>query len=426
MIPKNRQAEVAAIGAILVEGSAARVIGKYVTPDMFYHPEVRDLYVAVMAVVDSGVSVDIVTVGEELRRTEKYDYIGGGAALTGCLDAVVSAAHAEYYAKIIAACHYEREIINQASALVTTTYQSGDPQLILNKIRELVLAKESLTASMTFDYSKDLISFCESIGSKKQAATNKTGIREIDQFWRGTRGGEVNVWGAATNVGKSLMLMNLMHLSAMQDKRCLYVGTEMTAFETAQRHLSVISGFPAGKLRNGDIDMNEMAGLNDVISGRMVNLPIHIFDAPEPSIEQVESVVSSSKAEIVYLDYLERFSLPREESMRLRVKEFMRRLKSMARRQNVEVHLAAQLNRSVYGTEEKRPSLADLSESSAVEKEADRVMLLWRPKSRQPTDGYTSLIECIQAKNRHGYMGQAIDLYLNNSNLKIEGSKEFA
>jgi replicative DNA helicase len=416
-VPKNRQAELAAIGSVLAEGSSLAVIQKYLTPAMFYHPETRILIEAILEVGGKGVVIDSVTVAEELRRTQKHESV---ALISQCLDSVVNASHCEHYAKIVAACHYEREIIGQASALAVSAYQGDNSQAVLNKIRDLVMAKESLTAAMTFDYSKDLVSFYGSLGDKKSAATNKTGIAGIDAAWHGTRGGEINVWGAATNTGKSIMLLNLMHLAALQGKRCLYVGTEMSAFETAQRHLAVVSGVSAGKIRSSDIDIELMGKLKDTISDRMSTLPIHIYDSPEPNIEQIESVVASSKAQIVYLDYLERFSLPREESMRLRVKEFMRRVKSLARRHNVEIHLAAQLNRTTYGTEEKRPSLADLSESSAVEKEADRVILLWRPKTRQPADGYHALIEAIQAKNRHGYVGMAIDLYLNNSNLRIE------
>lgn len=422
-IPANFQAEKAVIGSMLIDPAAVRAAGKYLSPGMFYRPETRLLYAIITGLSESGV-VDIVTVSDALRKSNKYDEAGGAAMLSACMDTVVTSGHAEHYAKIVAGCHYEREIIKQGEALVVAAYQSGDPQPILSKIREIVLDKENLTASMTFDYSSDLVSFYESLGDKKTVATNKTGMREIDNAWKGTRGGEVNVWGAATNVGKSLMMLNLMHLTAEQGKRCLYVGTEMSAVETAQRHLAVVSGFPAGRIRSGEIDLESMGRLKDAIRDRMAALPIHIFDAPEPNIEQIESVITSTKAEIVYLDYLERFSLPREESMRLRVKEFMRRCKNMARRHNIEVHLAAQLSRAAYGTEEKRPTLADLSESSAVEKEADRVMLLWRPKAKQPHDGYTSVIECVQAKNRHGYVGMAIDLFLDNSSLRISGKKE--
>lgn len=253
--------------------------------------------------------------------------------------------------------------------------------------------------------------------------TNTTGIPAIDEAWNGSRGGEVNVWGAAPNVGKSLMLLNLMNLAANHDRRCLYVGTEMSAYETVQRHLAIVSGYSAGRIRAKNIPPDGFLTLKDAIAEKMVNYKIHILDKPEPNLAQIESAIVSSKAEIVYLDYLERFSLPREESMRLRVKEFMRQVKSLARRHNVEVHLASQLNRTTYGTEDKRPTLADLSESSAVEKEADRVMLLWRPKAKQ-TNGTHTILECIQAKNRHGHRGMAIDLKLNNINLRIEGTEE--
>lgn len=419
--PKNRTAELAVVGSMLVEESAARAADRYLKPSDFFHDDTRALYAAAVALYAAGSPCDVVTLGEEVRRRGEESRLalpGGGSLIAACMEAVTSAEHAEHYSKIVAACSFERDIIVEANKLATLGYQGGDVQPVLNRVRDLVLAKENLTAAMTFDYHRDLAAFYESIGSKEASATNRTGIEAIDRAWAGTREGEVNVWGAAPNVGKSLMLLNLMDQAAPQGRRCLYVGTEMTARETAERHLAIVSGMSATKIRIGDVDLSDVASLRDYIFDTMAKLPISILDKPEPNLQQIESAIASSKAQVVFLDYLERFDLPRAENMRLRVKEFMRQVKSMARRHHVEVHLASQLNRTTYGTVEKRPSLADLSESSAVEKEADRVMLLWRPKAKQTLAGH-AILECIQAKGRQNAYGGVIDLQLSLKNLRI-------
>ncbi|HJX10183.1 MAG TPA: DnaB-like helicase C-terminal domain-containing protein [Candidatus Binatia bacterium] len=421
MLPKNKQAERAIIGSILIDSGAIRTAGKYLLPEMFYHQDARACFEAAIAIHAADHPCDVVTVGDEIRKTAHPEY---ALIISQCIDSVVSSEHAEYYSKIVAACHYEREIINQATLLVTIIYQSGDPQATLNKIRELVLTKESLTASMTFDYHTDLVAFFENIGNKTNAATNKTGYEIIDSAWSGTRAGEINVWGAAPNVGKSLMLLNLMNRIAPQGRKCLYVGTEMTAYETTERHLAIVSGMSATRIRMGNIDMADISVLHDAITDKMLKMPISILDKPEPNLQQIEAAINSTKAQVVFLDYLERFKLPQGENMRLRVKEFMREIKSMARRCSVEIHLASQLNRTTYGTVEKRPSLADLSESSAVEKEADRVMLLWRPRAKQTSNGF-AIIECIQAKGRQNNYSGTIDLRLSLKDLSISEMETF-
>lgn len=423
-IPSNYQAERAVVGSMLIERAAYRTAEQYLTPAMFFHEDTKALFKAAVDLYQAETPVDVITIGEEIRRNSQEHKLQphGNAAIQECINAVTTAEHAEHYSKIVAACYYERLIIQEATKIVAETYQSadGDVQALLNRIKEIVLEKESLTASMTFDYSRDLVSFYESLGVKESGATNKIGLPGIDKMWGGTRYGELNVWGAATNVGKSLMCLNLMNLIATQNRRCLYVGTEMSSSETAERHLSVVSGISASKIRSRDLDQVDLSILRDAIGDKMRPLPIKILDKPHPSLQQIERSIINNKPEVVFLDYLERFDMPNKgDDFRFRVKEFMRCIKNMAREHKVEIHLAAQLGRGTYDGNERRPTLADLSESNSVEKEADRVMLLWRPKAKQVLPGY-AVLECIQAKGRQNAFGGVIDLRLSLKNLKID------
>ena len=154
----------------------------------------------------------------------------------------------------------------------------------------------------------------------------------------------------------------------------------MTALETFSRHLSMRSGVPAWKIRLRSLSEQDRTRAHDAIADHLYKFPIEILDDPEPTLERIESTIARTKPDAVFVDYLERMSLPPAKDLRLSVKEFMRRLKGIARKRNVMVLLASQLNRTTYAKDnDTAPTLADLSESSAIEKESDRVFLMWRP-----------------------------------------------
>ena len=64
----------------------------------------------------------------------------------------------------------------------------------------------------------------------------------------------------------------------------------------------------------------------------------------------------------------------------------------------------SQLNRAVESREDKKPRMADLRESGAIEQDADIVLLLHRPDYYEPTD-QPGIAELIIAKNRNGATG---------------------
>ncbi len=367
---------------------------------------------------------------------------GCGEYLFACVDRVVTASHVLHHAKIVAGLYLERQIIK--SAYKVADGQRGEE---LQKLAQLHIEKVSLTCPVTFNYETGMATVLNEILKDENSKRFQTHYPSIDKLWHGQKRGELNVWGGATNEGKSLFLLNLMDRAARAGERCLYIGTEMTSVETVERHLSVQSGVEAWKIRIPKFDSKDMSKLQETVKV-MSRMNVSILDDPEPSLAKVEAAIQSSKADIIFLDYLERFEMPRADQLRLQIKEFMRQLKNLVRRTGTVGHLAAQLNRDTYGAEQRPPTLADLSESSAIEKEADRVGLLWTPppatqtassirsgrvpsikvgpKAFDSTLGeHCRLIQIINAKSRHCPKGFVFEFVVNSVNLKIQEMDEY-
>lgn len=402
--------ERAVIGSLLIEPERLGFVREILGAEMFLDTVLGAAFSAMIHMAEEKKQIDHVTIAERLREAGRESPL---ALLVTCLETVVTAAHARQYAVYVADRYWQRQIVAACREMATVQ----EPTLI-QRITGHVLQRQALTAPRTFDYPRDLPRILADFDAGKEEPFFPTGFRRIDDSWHGgAKAGEITTWAAAPNVGKSAMLLNLQHHVATEKTPCLYVGTEMDAQETVERHLSIVSGVEAWKIRKRFIRGNDLARVHNAFADVMYTMPVSILDDPEPTLLDIESAAIASKARVLLLDYLERFNLPREESLRLRVKEFMRRLKTLARRRGLVVHLASQLNRDTYGKNFRRPTLADLSESSAIEKESDRVMLMWAPEDSQPADGVH--LEIIQAKNRHGDKGGLFDFFLDKRTLEI-------
>lgn len=405
--------EKAVIGGVIIHGGWIDYVRQVVEPEYFSVPSHRQAFEVLCAMRDRREAIDETTASARMNAAGNDKAV---SLLIDCLHAARKSDNTRDYARLVAEAHFDSLIVKAGSQIGGS---GVDQQLVVDELTRLVLAKQSLTAPPTFDYGAPLHDAIDEILMPKSGKRLKTHFHAVDEFWHGVEPGEVNTWAAATNVGKSMMLLNLAHLAAKNGNRVLYVGTEMSAIETVRRHLSIASGVSAVKLRQNKLDELDLRTINETAGEVLYSMPFHVLDLPEPSLADVDAAINAKKPDVVFLDYLERFTLPREESMRLRVKEFMRKLKNLARQRGVVVHLAAQLNRNAYGMTEARPTLAELSESSAIEKESDRVMLMWTPKDKQRNEYGGNVIEIIQAKNRHGKRGLAFDAFLSDSNLTI-------
>ncbi len=414
--PNDPKAEQAVLGSILIDAwqgirhlrSVQHII---ISPDMFYVGSHRIIWQAMLTL---GEALDGRTLASTLAGSGQLDEVGGEAyLLCDLVNAVATASYVEHYARIVARLHYERKIIDEARRIATNPEPSR-----IEPLRDLVLSREQMIkAAPARDIGAVLGDMVDHLDDPTANKKIMTGYGCWDDIWYGCMPGEVNTWAAATKQGKSVLLLNLMLRAAKSGNRCIFFGTEMSASELSQRMIAIYSGLSARLIRRGLDPTTKERYLT--ACDELSKLPIAIIDDPEPSLADIEIAVSTHGADILFLDYLERFTMPYAENLRLKIREFMRGIKSLARRRGVLINLASQLNRLSYGREETRPNMSMLSESSAVEKESDRIILLWTPKDQNSEESFVTHIEAIQAGNRHGPSGKPSALTMDRINLRI-------
>jgi replicative DNA helicase len=93
------------------------------------------------------------------------------------------------------------------------------------------------------------------------------------------------------------------------------------------------------------------------------------------------------------------------ESRQLEISDISRSLKALAKDLDISVVAVSQLNRKVEERPIKRPMLADLRESGAIEQDADLILFIYREEMYNRTEENKGKAELIVAKHRNGPTG---------------------
>ena len=188
----------------------------------------------------------------------------------------------------------------------------------------------------------------------------------------------------------------------------LVFSLEQSKLELAERFLCIRAQVDSHRLRSGLLDDAERHRLM-VASSELNEMPLFIDDRPGRTVSQISAIARRLKRQhnlgIVIIDYLQLIEpedkrAPREQQ----IAYISRRLKFIAKELSIPVIALAQLNRGVELREDKRPRLADLRESGAIEQDADLISFLHRPAAYDPEDR-PGEAEVIIAKHRSGPTG---------------------
>jgi replicative DNA helicase len=184
----------------------------------------------------------------------------------------------------------------------------------------------------------------------------------------------------------------------------------MSHLEITQRILSAEARVDSTKMRNGRLAEADWTKLSHAI-GRLAEAPLYIDDDPQTTIMEIRSKARRLKSRegdlaLVVVDYLQLMTgRTSAENRQVEISEISRGLKILARELEVPVVALSQLSRQLEMRADKRPMLADLRESGAIEQDADVVMFLYRDEIYNTDSPDRGTAEIIVSKHRSGPTG---------------------
>ena len=398
-------AECSVLGAMMIGGEKAAAKVAHLQAEHFTDLRHRWLFGVLVAMNADRTPIDVVTLRDYLVR--RHGERGKDAA--NYADEIYSAtpgsANIGAYAKILTDRWTERKTREIANALSENPTHDGAQEAMRALLslgspetaREHTMREAVKAAWMDIDAAV-------ANGGKLRGIT--TGLTELDEYLGGFHPGDLIIIGARPAMGKTALLLSMAQKA---DAPRGFISAEQSAPQIGQRAISMASRIPVSALRSGQIEEYEFPACTAALSA-LTQQDCVIYDKPAPTLAEVVHVARRWKVErsiqILYLDYVQRIKhgnakQPRHE----RVGEIAEGLKELARELNIPVVALAQVSRAVDERANKRPGMADLSDSSALEKEADQVLMLYRDEVYNPESEHKGTAELILEKNRHGGIG---------------------
>ena len=394
--PQAPELEEAVLGASMLEKDTfAQVLEIIQSEECFYVDAHQKIYAAMRRLFDKGTPVDLLTITEELRKTNELELIGGAYYLTRLTMSVLSSAHVESHARIVMEKFIQRELIRISGSVISDAYEdSTDVFDLLDKAESGLYEITDKHLRKNFkSLNEVLIRTVNEIEENRKKTDDITGVPSgfaaLDRLTAGWQKTDLIILAARPSVGKTAFALNLAMNAAMNAGKQFPVAVfslEMGAGQIVKRMLSAVTDVSMEAITRGKMAEHEFVQLSQRM-GKLAQAKIFLDDQAALNIFELRAKARRLKQkhdiQLIIIDYLQlmQASVDKSGNREQEISKISRDLKALAKELEVPIIALSQLNRSVETRKESKvPQLSDLRESGAIEQDADLVMFLYRPE----------------------------------------------
>ncbi len=413
--PQSVDTEEVVLGALLLEKPAIKKVAGILTTESFYNDSHSKIYNAIFNLHEKGTVIDLMTVTNELQKSNDLEYIGSSIKLAQLMDRVAGAGNIEDHAYILKDKHIRREAISKARELEQLAYREDiDTADILSKNSQnteeilKMAVSEKKSANVEDIVKQTLNNYEQRIKNKEANIANgvPTGFKGIDDMTYGLQNSDFVIWAGRPSQGKTASVLFSMRYQAEKKIKPAIFSIEMSATDLVDRMIIADEKVDVDAYKTGSrlhMDAVERS------AGRVAKYNMFIDDETY-NINDICIRAMALKEEhdidIVYIDYIGLIESNMTSNMNRenQVSQISRRLKKLAKELNVPVVGLAQLNRNLSNRSDKRPQLSDLRDSGSLEQDADMVVFIHRDEYYGVPDTERE-VDIILAKHRKGAIG---------------------
>ena len=413
-LPHSVEAEQAVLGSMLIDPRCVPDVIEQLRPEDFYIRQNREIYETIYSMFNFSLTIDPVTVLENMRKNGVYDENVSRNYILQLMDTTPTAANVGEYVAIIKDKTLLRRIAETAGDMTAMVQQGTDSgQDVLEAAEQRVYAiRQGRAARGLTPISAVLLDVYDRLNelAASDAAVPglSTGLGDLDLAISGLNKSDLILLAARPGMGKTSMALNiLLHAGKFSGKSVAFFSLEMSREQLVLRLISNESFVDNKKLVTGKLnesDWEKVAAAADALNRTKIlidddsTVSVADINAKCRRVEDLGLVVIDSLQLMTSAGGKEHSGDNRQQI----VSDISRALKIMAKELNVPVLCLSQLSRANESRTNKRPMLSDLRESGAIEQDADIVMFLYREDYYEKESENHNLAECIIAKNRHG------------------------
>lgn len=421
--PFDLQAEIGVLGSIVLLPDVLDDVSLLVRPEDFYDEAHRKLFQQMRDLHEANKKIDPTLLIDRLKAAGDYESVGGHEYLGKIVRSVPNAAHATYYAEIVARKAAYRALITASTEILKDAYEEEQEaeHLIGQAEAKIFAIRDSRSDSAVRPIKDVLHETMERMDAIMRGQHTdggcEYGFAGLDNLTAGLHNGELVILAARPSMGKTAFAMNVAeNVSLAQNTPTLFVSLEMSSLELADRLLCSVARVNGRRLRNGTVSQDDRLRLVEKAEA-VSKAPLFVDDSPGRTVSEIAAAARRIKRRsgglgLIVIDYLQLIEPdnpkdPRQEQ----VAKIARRLKGIARELKTPVMCLAQLNRQTEASKDNIPRLSHLRESGAIEQDADVVLFVHREEYYQrerdvKQSDIAGQAQIFIAKQRNGPIGE--------------------
>ena len=419
-----RELERAILGGLMLETERYDAVSEIIEFTDFEGQDHQNIFQSMGELVNSNKPLDPLTVSDRLDSKNLLTRAGGKNYLIDLASTSPSAANLEAYAGMVRQKSISRRLmkINSEISELIVNPQGKDAAELLDEAETKIfsLNDEASRTSTNIQKLDELIP--QSIERMNEIAKNgssllgaSTGYKDIDSKLQGLQDGDLIIVAARPSMGKTALSMNIVENFVLNKDilgGVLVFSLEMPAESLTTRLLASNAKIDQQKVRSASMNQADLKKFMES-SSKLKDLPLYIDDSSMLSpIELRARARRIARQEpnglsLIVVDYLQLMQLPASQENRVnQISEISRSLKMLAKELNVPVIALSQLNRAVEQRPNKRPIMADLRDSGAIEQDADVILFIYRDEVYNEDSEEGNKAEIIIGKQRNGPIGK--------------------
>lgn len=417
-LPQNIEAEQAVLGAILIDGYIINQVLNILTSEDFYRESHRKMFDAMAELERNNKPIDILSVFDYLKSDgHLLEEVGGSSYLTYLTEIVPTTVNIEYYARLVKEKSILRRLVIAATDIASRGQEEGiDVDEFIDRAEHAILDVAQHRVKPSFFDSRELASkaleIIETLHSRKELITGvPTGFERLDHMTCGLQPADLIIVAARPGLGKTSFCLDIATHAAINFEFNVGIfSLEMTKEQLMLRLLAASAKVNYSDIRSGYISEDDLKKLVKT-ADTFGKAKIYIDDTPAISVLELRAKARRQKKDkgldLIIVDYLQLMrGTGVSETREREIAEISGSLKSLAKELNLPVIAVSQLSRQTETRSDRRPQLADLRESGALEQDADVVVFIHRADAyRKSADERDGIAEIIIGKQRNGPTG---------------------
>lgn len=414
-LPQSIEAEQSVLGSMITDKNAVVEAVEKLEENDFYRDGHKVIFKTISEMFKDDMPVDLVTLLERLKATEKLEKAGGVTYVSELSSSLLTTINLSAYIKIVKEKSILRKLIKASTSIIEDSYnKQGEVEEVLEGAEKKIfdIAEKRTTSDfepLNIVLERGFLEIERLFNNKGEITGVGSGFVDLDAKTSGFQKGDMVLIAARPSMGKTTFALNIAEHAALREGKSVVVfSLEMSKEQLAYKLLCSEANVDMLKLRTGALDDKDWENIARA-TGPLSKAKIYIDDTAGVTVMEMRSKCRRLKLEygidLIVIDYLQLMSGSSNESRQQEVSEISRSIKALAKEMECPVIALSQLSRAPEQRADHRPMLSDLRESGSIEQDADLVMFLYRDEYYNKETEDTNIAECIIAKQRNGPVG---------------------